>query len=420
MRITKTFTIGALILTGLTGCSATGSTGSSMRVALTEMGATSDSEYGVYGLRMVRSVNITGLGAEEVVGSLTVDPDKWSIREQSDRLSPTRTDLPSTMAPRLVSGPSMVVERRFDSTASTVELVQLRDQLQTYQAKIAEATLLQVKKAVLDAALNAKTVKTDGNAETVAPETTAALASLYPDESLRTADEIRKASNATSTLLASVDLAAQLKAIQAILQKPGIIITNWQRESDMSASATSTVADGSMGRKKTVGGLLILGSPRIVTLYFGDDLIDRVADTASAAKQSDSLFPQDRNYITHYQLRAKQVLFAESQQSAYRANLEAHLDEVAKLIPQLGGIDSATLIKTLKADVAAQYSAVTATSESGVLEAVASSTQKRSFSLKRNEIRSFLEAEMASADGTIPVINMRVALDDFLGARMKR
>lgn len=78
-----------------------------MRLALTEPGTTSDSEYGAYGMRFVRAINITGLGPEEVVGTMTTDPDKWSIRELAV-FSPFRPDLPDTMTPRLRPGPSKI------------------------------------------------------------------------------------------------------------------------------------------------------------------------------------------------------------------------------------------------------------------------------------------------------------------------
>lgn len=407
------------ILMGTMGCATASGSNSPVRVALTEMGAVSNSEYSVHGLRMVRSINVTGLGAEEVVGSLTVDPDKWSATEQARRLSPLRTDLPDSMAPRLVAGQSVVVERRFDSSASASHLVQLRDQLQAYQAKIAETARLKIKIEILNIVANAKTVKKDGGVEVIDSKFTALLASLYPNEPLKKFEDLKKAIDETSLLLNSIKLEDQLKSIQDLLKIPGILVTKWQREDSMAVAATSAMADGGGGKNKTVGGLLILGSPRIITLYFGNDLIARAEEKQTKYLYVDSLFPSERNYITHYQLRAKHVLFVENQYSAYRANLEVHLDEIAKLLPQLNGVDSTVFVANLKANLATQYAAVMETSAFGVLDGEKSFVQTRHFSMKRSKINDFLSAEVSCANGTIPVINMRVALDGFLVSRLK-
>ncbi|XAH22273.1 hypothetical protein AAFF27_19955 [Xylophilus sp. GW821-FHT01B05] len=414
----------------LAGCAG----GSPMRVALTELGTVSDSEYGAYGLRLVRAVNVTGLGPEEVVGTLTTDPDKWSIREQLARFFPERSDLPDSMTPRLVPGASEIVERRFckavtdtrDGDGNLVPahcakggdvtlagLVELRDKLQESQAKVAEAVRLELKSAALDAALTAlKTGPAEGTSGILA-----ALQALYPNDGLSDAKKVEDARDATVAARNPAGLIPLLAETKKLSSTSGVIVTRWEREVEASGSLTAgDAAKVSAAGKRKLSGFLILGEPRITSLRLGSDFAAR-AKEKSLPGSAESLFKSHRNYLTYYQLRARYVLFSESREEALQAALQA---DVAKIAQTLGAarINTDTLT-SISARAEALYAAIAASSGSGVLDAEAGYVQTHACSLLRNAgtgTGTCLGAEMQRSAGTLPVISIRAAFDDFVAS----
>lgn len=407
-----------VVLLTLTACAST----NPIRIALTELGTTSDSEYGAYGLRLTRSVNVTGLAAEEVVGMMTTDPDKWSFREQFARFFPTRTDLPDIMSPRLHSGQSHIVERTFCNDDGTVtpkcpaikHLTAIKSRIQAYQAKVAVLIQQDLKEKILAAASRTMDQKPENNTELLR-----LLQSSYPDDA-----EIAGATTDTlSTVLAakqaslkklSQNTSNEIEAIDAATSKHGIIITNWQRDTKLTASAGAEGASANFDKSRKINGFLILGSPRVTTLLLGNDLLERY-NQRDANNDSDKFFKLNRNYITFYQLRAKQVVFAESFYSALSAGLKLDVDRlVAKFKGVMGdNLNADDLLKIgIKAE--ALYAAITAASESGVLDATKGEQKIHLFSLNRIEQGMYVMEELGRSGDSVPIISVRYALDDFL------
>ena len=89
------------------------STTSPMKVALTELGTTSRSEKigGGYEAQLV--INITGLAPHDEIGTVSYDPDRFSLLEFLNIFSPNPRDIPDILSPKLNPGPSLVYERTF-------------------------------------------------------------------------------------------------------------------------------------------------------------------------------------------------------------------------------------------------------------------------------------------------------------------
>ncbi len=398
----------------LAGCAGS----SPMRIALTELGTVSDSEYGAYGLRMVRSINVTGLGPEEVVGTVTTDPDKWSAREQFARFAPERSDLPDSMTPRLTEGPSFVVERSFCASAATPEklgpctggvqlsdLTSLRDKLMLSQRMVALAIRNELKAATLTYALqNAAGASAEQRNAIIAR-----LQALYPQD--RLSDE-----SSVQSLLNGLDdrgdlLSSALSQINAMASLPGIFVTRWDREVEGSAGASADkLASASAAGRRKVSGLLILGEPRVTSLQLGDDLLARKA-LAQRHAGSSGAFRPNRNYITYYQLRARYVLYAESLEQALQLALQA---DVSKATEILGAGVNAAALEAISLKVQALYAAITAASGSGLLDAQAGRLMIHDFSVAPDAIRDFQKKGIERSDGTVPVISIRAAFDDFI------
>lgn len=408
-----------------------------MKIALTEMGTTSDSEYGAYGLRMLRAVNITGLGPEEVVGTETTDPDKWSIREQLARFFPVRNDLPDIMSPRITQGDSMIVERRFCSEAKSSmcpkleDLTNMRVYLQIYQAKIAATASIQLKYFVFAAAkTELDTIKeNDPDKNIKLKNITDSLALAYPEEDLSVTDDEGKQDaikgkvsaviEKLNTALKNENLESLQKDAIEAFKKPGIIVTNWEREVSLSGSADAAVASGSFNKKRKIGGFLILGDPRITSLQLGDDL--RARGKPSESEGAESLFRTHRNYITYYQLRAKYVVFAETYNSSLQASLQADIKAIIqKLYPLFNkNILFKDKLNELQAKITASYASITSAGESGVLDASGGFENQYPFNFKRDQIRECVRQEMSRAKETLPIISIRASFDDLLKDNVK-
>lgn len=411
-----------VVALGLTSCAST----NPMRIALTELGTTSDSEYGAYGLRLTRSVNVTGLAAEEVVGMMTTDPDKWSFREQFARFFPTRTDLPDIMSPRLHSGQSQIVERTFckdvvadDGTASpncpTIEdLTAIKSRVQAYQAKVAVLIKQDLKEKILAAASRTIDQKPENKAELLK-----LLQSTYPDD----AEIVAATTDTLSTVLAakqadlkkqSLDTSKEIEALDTATSQHGIVITNWQRDTKLTAAVGAEGASANFDKSRKISGFLILGSPRVTTLLIGDDLVVRYNER-NANNDSDKFFKLNRNYITFYQLRAKQVVFAESYYSALSAGLKLDIDRlVSKFKVVMGNNLNVDDLFKIGIKAEALYAAITAASESGVLDATKGEQKIHLFSVARVDHGKNVMEELGRSYDSVPIISVRYALDDFL------
>lgn len=398
----------------LAGCAGS----SPMRIALTELGTVSDSEYGAYGLRMVRSINVTGLGPEEVVGTVTTDPDKWSAREQFARFSPDRSDLPDSMTPRLTEGKSFVVERSF--CASTIDseklgpctggvklsdLTSLRDKLVLTQGMVALAIRNELKAATLNFALQSAAGASDEQRKAIF----AKLQALYPQDPLSDEGSVRSLSQ---SLDGRADvLSSALSEINALTSQSGIFVTRWDREVEGSAGASADkLASASAAGRRKVSGFLILGEPRVTSLQLGDDLLARKASAQRHAGSSDA-FQLHRNYITYYQLRARYVLYAESLEQALQLALQADISKATEILG--AGVNVAAL-QEISLKIQAFYAAITAASGSGLLDAQAGRLMTHDFSVAPGAIRDFQLQGIKRSEGTVPVISIRAAFDDFI------
>lgn len=403
-----------------------------MRIALTELGTSSDSEYGAYGLRFIRALNVTGLGPEEVVGTMTTDPDKWSIAEQFARFAPVRSDLPDSMSPRIKVGASMIVERQFCKVVMEAgkkkcgsdgvqmdKLIKLRDALQGNQAVIAEAAHLLLKAE----ALAAVRPMLDGDAET-SSTALRALQSAFPQEAASAFKDLASAKVEADSVAprAAKAMEASLKKTQAELSMAGVLVTNWEREVKVSGGVKAGEdVQGTFSKTRKIGGFLILGEPRITSLQLGDDLVTRLLEDATAPPiGAERIFETHRNYITHYQLRARQVVFAESYQSALHASLQVDIAAILQKLEPVTGMALKAQLQAVSAKVDALYAAISAASESGAMDASGSYVETHDFSFARDKMNGFVEEEMKLAQGTLPVISIRLSLDDYINKSRAR
>ncbi|WP_155831766.1 hypothetical protein [Hylemonella gracilis] len=414
----------ALAASLLMGCA----TPSSMNIAMTELGTVSKSEFGAYGLRMQRVVNITGTGAEDVVGMVSYDPDPFSVFEHVARFFPGHKDLPDAMAPRFAPGAqTQVLERHFCKTDSQKKncelqngnvtlsnLIELRDVLQVSQAQAALAAQLQVRKIVLEEAksMAAKSDRKDSVLKS--------LSQLYKGEDFSADGAIDKAIDATKQAVetSGLNLAESLRKVREKTSKSGIFVTQWTSEVDASGSMSAGQgASASASSRRQINGFLILGDPRVINLLLGTDLGERRGKSWKEL----GLPPNDdlmRRYITYYQLRARFVVYAESRESEIKAALEADLKQVIEMfgVGFLGSGFSAAALSDLNVKVNAIYAQVGKSLGSGVLDANEGFlAEPRACPLHQKEgWNQCMNNERKKAEGTVPIVSIRGTLDNYM------
>ncbi|WP_138922442.1 hypothetical protein [Hylemonella gracilis] len=415
-----------------------------LQVGLTELGTVSNSEYGAYGTRLMRSINISGTGAEDVVGMVSYDLDKWSLSEQLRRLWPIRQDFPDITSPRLIPGSSSIVEREFcktekkdseqkdskqkdskqkdsnthcsdSSNASLGDLTKLRDALLASQAQADEVARLKIKLAVLQlaqASLKPVNALKDGD-----PEKEEKLNRvLNPLRLLYPADEISKdlepVIDSVKKELKDNGLGDSLTAIREVTQKAGVIVTRWTGRSQGAANAQGAgMASAAVAASQGVNGYLILGSPRITSLQLGEDFFKRPKDL-----DLHIFGKSNRRYLTYYQLRARYVLYAENRASEFSASLQTNISQTLEQIKAItqGGKDEEALKNLLNIEVNAVYALVNSSASSGTLDAAQGKAKR--IDCKFSSVQEWsdcLKQELVRSEGTLPVISVRATLEEF-------
>jgi hypothetical protein len=180
------------------------------------------------GLRVMRTVNITGLGPNEVVSSISVDPDPPN--PLIDFPSPfSSKDYPDSLGFRLSPNCSRVAEMTFKDGVTIQDVTAIRDGVQDLAALVSNKLHFDLRKVALEEGLVflAKTNDADKKAAYLK-----SLQSAFPEYDLADEEKIK-------TTIASIDKTLQgittlvdskRAELKTALQKPGIVTTRWSAE----------------------------------------------------------------------------------------------------------------------------------------------------------------------------------------------
>lgn len=400
-----------------------------LTISLSELGTATKSDIGSSGLRLNRSVNVTGMGATEIVGSYTIDPDPdlfiipvpWGTK-----------NIPDTLYPRIIPGcNTLVVETKFPD-ASHDDVIAVRDNL----FKLDELQLQELNYQVIQTALEGikstltsevdKTIKSANDSQ-VTDEASLenrikSLTNERPtdDAQLRKnkqeLDNLEKKKQELGNLkttwlnqaktitglqeMSSIDdeivnKVAQIKIVEELISKkkdalenalktPSIVVTNWSRTEDVQANASA--ADGGMSagmqKKKQLTGYLVLGSPRVTSLIIGNDLLAKANKQKSGSDGDLSyLEDADRLYITQYALSAKELAWSESRSGTFEARAKIQIDKVINTLSQVpANLNSVKdKLNALKVEVGFGLATAYSASSSGALGAAKSAIYRFDF-----------------------------------------
>lgn len=293
------------------------------------------------------------------------------------------------------------------------DLTALRDGLQKYQQGVVEAMNAALKQEALVAA---KVVLAADGAD--AQAALANLRAIFPKDKKTTLKDLAAArTQAAKPADAAFNaLYVKFQSTRDALDKSGLLVTNWEREVMVSGGADAGENfQGSASRKKKISGFLILGEPVSISLQIGSGIFRRLDKPRPAgAEWTERVFKRERSYFTYYQLRAKYVVFAESNLNALQGALNVDTKALMAALGPAASAAFASKVDALKLKVEAAYAAVAAASESGAMDASQSVSTSRNFSFDRARIADHVQREMELAKASLPVVSMRFALDDYI------
>lgn len=324
---------------------------SPMTISLTDLGTASRSEHSMAGLKVMRTVNITGLGPNEVVGSISLDPDPNLFDPLWFLDLPTvmgEKDYPDSLSLRLSPGCSSVRETKFDGTVSAEDVATVRDGLQELTKIVSDKIGLEIKQLILS-----------NSAETLADNTKdnkgllQVLQSQYPTDNLSEVSKVTDTLGIVNAQLGAVQqkINEKRKELDAALKKPGIIVTRWAQERKKSSmlDAFKTAATFQSSSQSQQEGFLVLGSPRVTSLVMGDDFLKAIKDGMGKCCTMKTLFESQRTYLTYYQLSAKHIAWGETRSGANSKSIQADISKIAGMVqPYLKGTNLVTALKDLE------------------------------------------------------------------------
>lgn len=388
-----------------------------MKVALTELGTTSRSEKIGGGYKAQRVINITGLTPHDEIGTVSYDPDRFSLIEFLNILSPNPRDIPDILSPKLSPGSSLVYERTFcggqpNNCASETDITNIQQAINLQESKIETLANAEIELAtiqIIQTAISQNSADTEkyltvlkqqfNHNELIQSTTKDNHGAKLADASKALADEIKI-------------ITAKLDEIKSSVNKPGIIITNWKLDRNFSAETAVAGAGGSYSNKKDLQGYLILGNPSVSTLYIGND----AKTIKDGYKDVSGLFRKKSLYVTFYQVRARQVLYAESKKSTISAQAGLKLSQLITTLSTAfaGGVNLEGL-KNLELTIDARYARFSLSSNQGFLDATKGNSRMRKLLGNSNDqCNSKAESCEDLNQKSVPVISSRINLDKYL------
>lgn len=423
-----------------TACSTT----SPMKVALTELGTTSRSEKIKGGYKAQLAINITGLAPHDEVGTVSFDPDRFSLLEFLNIFSPNPRDIPDILSPKLTDGKSVIYESTFcgsnqlsanqalstgatkNNCATLADISQIKKTIDLHNKVIEVLANNQIELATIQVIQTAISQNTNNTEKYL----TFLKQNFSTNQDIKDAtkdNHTQKLENAIQGLKIKIStLEVELDKNKELVIKPGIIITNWKLEKSAYTDANVAGLGGSYNSKKDLQGYLILSNPSVHTLHIGTD----ISCLKDSYKEIATLFKNKNLYVTFYQLRAKQVLYAESFESTLALQANLRLTELINTLKTtIGGGAGLKGLEDLGLTLNTSYARFSLSANQGTLDATASETSCR-YLLPTNPAESCKvdtkncpatqdckQSTENFASQSVPVISSRFNLDKYLDGK---
>ena len=396
---------------------------SPITITLTDLGTASKSEHSMTGLRVMRTVNITGLGPNEVVGSISVDPDPPN--PLLDFPSPfSSKDYPDSLGFRLSPNCSRVAEMTFKDEVTIQDITAIRDGVQEIATLVSRKLHFEVRKAVLEEAVSFLAKTNDAEKKSTYLKS---IQNVFPEYDLADEEKLKAVISNVDTMWQAISNVVDSKRteLKTALQKPGIITTRWSVEKKRSGSLEA-VGTGTQASKTTnQEGFLVLGNPRVVTLILGSDVVARAQRsdpksgkcelTAECIIEVKNLIKPTRSYMTYYQLSAKHLAWGETSSGASSFAIQADISKIIRTLNPLikAGSGIQSILEQFQVKAAAEFSKAYELGNSGFNSGGNTKIYPFRFSNHENFLKS-LSAQQKRGNSYRPIYNARATIDRFI------
>lgn len=388
-----------------------------LTVSLSELGTATKSDIGSRGMRLIRSINVTGLGATEVVGSYTFDPDPNFF---SIPVPWGTTNIPDTLFPRFIPGCTTIVAETKFPDASHDDVIAVRDNLFKLNEIQLQKVTYEMQLAVLQ---EIKSSSASSSVSAASSPSTTTLSELDKKEldqarkitGLADIENIETEIKSLGVLISALDkqIAESKNALDKSLNTASIVVTNWSRTERIQANTNA--ADGgataSMQQSKQMTGYLVLGSPRVASLIIGNDLLARATNQKNGTDGDlSNLEHQSDLYITQHTLAAKELAWTESRSGSFEARVQVQIDKVISALSQLPtkvGNNIKAKLDVLKVNAGFGFASAYSASSTGTLGKATSAAYRFSF---HADYPNALLTEMSRANKYRNVYTSRVTL----------
>lgn len=369
--------------------------------SLTELGSVSKASYGHNGIPLMQSITINGLDSGDEIGTVTYDPDRDNWRKYVGWFA----DFPDTMAPRLTRDSSYILHSWSSTTpTASTDIASIKNTILNYQNQLSEYYRLQLKQEIL-AQASAIINRSDRTKSNDTHQMLKALsqADLIPADN-NNIEAVNMELNSTNKQI--MKLQNELNSSTESFNKPGIIIARWETASDLSTQldTVASALKSSFSNDKKLHGFVILGEPHMLMLYFGAD------DNKSNKTFLNTNIDPDHLYLTHYQLRAKYIAYAESSYQSLGMALDA---DISKLLQEFSGINAISKIDIqniadeLKVKLSLDYGRIASNTGEGIL------SDNHSEKIVCYQSISNCIVKVNDLNTTLPIVSSRISLKFF-------
>lgn len=391
---------------------------SPIAITLTDLGTASKSEHSMNGLTVMRTVNITSLGPNEVIGSMSIDPDPSYLNIPNFMAT---TDYPDSLSFRLSPDCSRIVETKFAPQVTAADVVTVRDSIKELVELVSNKVALEIKQVILFNISQNLADKTRDPKEILR-----LLQTQYPADKLSNESEINDTlKNVNAELeVAQQKIKEKREALKATLDVPGIVVTRWTQErkkKGMFDAFKGFIFQGSSSSQQE--GFLVLGNPRVTSLMLGDDAMAEVQKgDGDCGKEGclkiKTLFTAKRTYVTYYQLSAEHIAWGEVRSGVSNKSIQADISKIASTLhPALKGANFATILKDLEIKAALETSRAYDYGNSGLLSGGNTRTFPMRFSDTKNYVRA-LAAEQGRSQRYRSIYNARGTLEQVIARKL--
>jgi hypothetical protein len=365
-------------------------------IAFEELGGEVGHKSGYETTNYRSSVSVSGLGQNQIVGSILTVPGR---------------SIPDTYSIPIITGCSKVAVTEYSTEANETDVKKVRDYLDSFIKYNTELVILETEQLILDGFLDSLETKRENSLESnKTKEVIVTLYNLNDVSKKSSSSEIIRELNVEKTQIEKevTQIKEELLTTKMLFdkarQKSGLVITNWSRNKDSKKSiALGEISSVTHSSDKSKGGYLVLAGIRTESLWLGDDFAMYIAKRKDKLTGSDSIL-SNHGFIVTFSMTAKHRAYSESlnYKKAFSSRLDTKIEALAKLV----GKDYKSYLKQQSLHLSNNIDYAIRSENSGFLSAPKKTLFEYRFISDKAFAKSMIESYKRS-DGYLPVYAVR-------------